>query len=147
MSAALVRPLRSLLRRDAGSRSLLLEAALTVAVVRIALSLVPYRVLRALRRPIVRFASTLSRRRCDPANLVAAVRTASRHIPMATCLTQAIALHLMLERRRIESVVEVGVTRRDGRFAAHAWVRQGGVALIGGSVDSYRPLRRARTSS
>jgi len=51
-----------------------------------------------------------------------AVLAASRFIPRATCLTQALALHRLLSSYGYQSNVQFGVRRADGRFAAHAWV-------------------------
>lgn len=51
-----------------------------------------------------------------------AVLAASRFIPRATCLTQALALHRLLSRSGYRSKVQFGIRQADGRFAAHAWV-------------------------
>jgi hypothetical protein len=122
---------------------LLAESLVTVSLVRLALSVVPYRALRAARRPALRIAALMRARPCDERELVASVRVAARHVPAATCLTQAIALHLELARRHVASHLVVGVARRDGRFEAHAWVDRDGVVLIGGDVAGFNPLVRA----
>lgn len=136
------RPLGSLLRRPPAERRLLVEALLVVAGARLALSLVPYRLLRRARRPMLRLARLFRSSSGSPAGLVAATRTAARHVPGASCLTQAIALHLLLERRRIASHLVVGVASTDGRFHAHAWVDRDGEVLIGGDVARFDPLLR-----
>jgi hypothetical protein len=142
VTASILRPLRSLLARRRSERRLVVEAYAVVALVRLALTLLPYRLLRRARRPVLRVAAALGARPCDDSSLVAGVRVAARHVPGATCLTQAIALHILLARRKIASDLVVGVTRRDGRFEAHAWVDRGGETLIGGDVEHFNPLLR-----
>jgi hypothetical protein len=90
----------------------------------------------------LRLAATMPARTGDASSLVDAVRVAARHVPGASCLTQAIALHLLLERRRIGSHLVVGVARTNGRFRAHAWVDSDGEVLIGGEVAHFDPLLR-----
>jgi len=59
-----------------------------------------------------------------------AVRAASRRIPAATCLTQALALHKLLQSAGHSSRIEIGVTKTPERgFQAHAWVECGGTTL------------------
>jgi hypothetical protein len=105
---------------------LLASAFLTVARVRIALWLLPWR----------RFARsvTISQnvRPLPPSaeRLEWSVRVASRAVPCATCLTQALALHRLLARHGHWSIVQVGVCHVDGRFLAHAWVEHAGRTLL-----------------
>lgn len=134
------------MRRGGRERRLLVEALLVVAASRAALTLVPYALLRRARRPVLGIAARLPAGGADATALVSAVRVVSRHVPGASCLTQAIALHLMLARRRIASHLVVGVARRDGRFQAHAWVDRDGEVLIGGDVARFNPLVRVGRS-
>jgi transglutaminase superfamily protein len=67
-----------------------------------------------------------------------AVRVASRAVPHATCLAQALALQRLLARNGYASVVQVGACNVDGRFVAHAWVEHEGHSLLGTSEDVAR---------
>lgn len=49
----------------------------------------------------------------------------------ALCLPQALAAHAMLRRRGIVSRLCLGVARRDGAIAAHAWVEVGAAKIVG----------------
>lgn len=69
-----------------------------------------------------------------------AVRTASRRIPGASCLTQALSLQLLLRRYGVASNLRIGVARAAGRegYVAHAWVESGPRVLIGaGELERY----------
>lgn len=51
------------------------------------------------------------------------------------CLVRAVAVHRMLEGRRMHgSRIRIGVRMRRGRFGAHAWVEYGG-QVIGDNIE------------
>ena len=79
-----------------------------------------------------------------------AVRTARRMVPLATCLTQALALHHLLARAGYESSIHIGVAKTAGRgFEAHAWVEHAGVTLLSSpsEVAHYSRLLALRAPS
>lgn len=63
--------------------------------------------------------------------LVWAVSAASRYVPQATCLTKALALHILLKRAGLESSIHFGVAKEGVRFEAHAWVKSQDKIVIG----------------
>jgi hypothetical protein len=60
-----------------------------------------------------------------------AVRAASRRVPLASCLTQALALQFLLTRTGRSSEIHIGV-RNDAEagFQSHAWVQCEGQLLL-----------------
>ncbi|MCM3213476.1 lasso peptide biosynthesis B2 protein [Niallia taxi] len=62
-----------------------------------------------------------------------AVITASKHTFWdSSCLVQAIAATRMLNKRKIESTLYMGIARdEDGSMIAHAWVRSGSLYVTG----------------
>ena len=75
--------------------------------------------------------------------IVSAVLRVGRMFPLiGTCLTHALAAHVLLSRRGYHSNLRIGVTRdRKGEFIAHAWLEQEGVILIGGDwSDGFTPM-------
>jgi hypothetical protein len=119
-------------------RRLLLRALFLVAAVRTGLFALPFRTVQRL--------TARAGRRAAPIHTVGrcvwAVRTASRFVPCASCLTQALAAQVLLARSEHDSRVEIGVTKDEqGRFCAHAWVVCGQEIVIGGAeADQYVPL-------
>lgn len=110
----------------------LFVVALLVVAIRLSLFLLPF---QTIVRCITGFEPGLGEN--DPRRLarsVWAVRVVSAHaVPRATCLTQALAV-LLLVRRQGEAgaKLRLGVARDEGgRFAAHAWVEHDGRILIG----------------
>ena len=79
--------------------------------------------------------------------VVWAVKTASRFVPKATCLTQALVAQIILARRGCATDLQIGVARSEqGSVEAHAWLESDGRVLIGGMTDLDRftalpPLR------
>ena len=121
-------------------RRLLLQAVPLVLAVRLLLWILPSPVI--IRR--VRRLATDARAGDAPsapiATVVWAVQAASRVIPRASCLTQAVAAQLLLHRSGYDSQLCLGVGGASGRFSAHAWLERGGRVLIGG--EAARGLTR-----
>jgi hypothetical protein len=125
--------LRKLASMEPAEVALLVEAFLLLVRIRVALWLLPWRRVLALLpqdvAPTVRFSVD---------RLERAVRAASRAVPCATCLTQALALNHLLSRGGHASVIRIGVTNEHDRFAAHAWVECGGAPLLSSAADVAR---------
>lgn len=115
--------------------ALLLEAWVTLCAMRVALWLLPWRVVsRTPARPGRRTSVSTER----PS---AAIRAASRCVPFATCLTQSLALRWMLARHGCVAILNLGVRNPlGGRLQAHAWLEVDGRVILGdpGSVEYER---------
>jgi hypothetical protein len=65
-----------------------------------------------------------------------AVRSVSRFVPSATCLTQALAVRTLLRLRGQKSKLQIGVARDENqKFLAHAWIEVEGRVVIGETAD------------
>jgi Transglutaminase-like superfamily len=108
---------------------LLIRALFLVAAIRIALYLVPFRLLLRWTRRLPRHGRPTS----SADSLARAVGAVARFVPRASCLTQALAAQMLLSRAGHDSRLEIGV-RKDPRerFEAHAWVVCGDRVVIGG---------------
>jgi transglutaminase superfamily protein len=129
--------LKRFARLTMAERLLLIRVLLVVGVARATLWLLP---IEAARKAVARAAAgTMGHSR---ERLVWAVRVASRYLPRATCLTQALAAQALLAHSGYPSQVEIGVTKDESHcFHAHAWVVcQGDVVLGGQQVERYNPL-------
>lgn len=133
--------LRTLQRLTLPELGALFLAVPTVIAVRLALWLLPSRwILKAVRS----FAASDFHVRAGPfANtIVWGVEAVARRIPMATCLTQAIAAKCLLRAFRHEAQLCLGVAYApSGALRAHAWLeREGKPILGGGGVSSLTRL-------
>ena len=120
--------LRKFARASAVERRVLLQALLAVPAVRLALWLLPFRVVHRL----VRDRPVSGRTTASAERIVWAVTAAAARVPRATCLTQALAASLLLPRYGHDAILRVGVAKdEDGRLRAHAWLESGGATILG----------------
>ena len=126
-------------RLPPGDRRLVLAAAGSVAAVRVALWVLPFRSVLGVIRSV-----GASRRAgaVTPERVVWAVEAAARGVPRATCLVRALAAQALLARRGHPSQLRLGVARGASQaFEAHAWLEQDGQVLIGGGSEGrYVPM-------
>lgn len=118
----------------------LLRAGALVVALRLVLWIVPF---AKVRRGVTFLAGVRSHRpsRYSAGQLSWAVRAVSRYVPHATCLTQALALHIMLRQEGLPSRIQIGVSKDAGHFEAHAWVESQDRVVIGDSgLPRYTPM-------
>lgn len=127
--------IRTVFHLSAGEWAFLLIAWPVVAAVRVALWVLPSRViLRGVRRLERRPISESSNRMTRAPRIVWAVEAASRRVPRATCLTQALSAQLLLHAGGQHAQLRLGVARNpDGSFRAHAWLEHAGRPILGGT--------------
>lgn len=137
-----MRPLRHL-RRPGADWKLFARAYVLVWMIRVALWLVPFRILykwaiefrkgRIGDKPLAPSAVN---------KVVWAVSAAAKRVPRATCLTQALATQIMLGRRGHRATLQLGIMKsKAGKFDAHAWVERNGKILIGKN-ETFSQLTR-----
>ena len=135
--------LRRALRLPPQERRLALVALGWLATVRLLLWLIPFERLRQeLRRASDRSSLSMHPDRPSASGIARAVVRASRFVPRATCLAQAMTAQLLLSRAGYPATLHIGVARgADGRFEAHAWTMCEGTAIIGGAeLERYARL-------
>jgi hypothetical protein len=119
---------------------ILLRAATWVCAVRLGLWMIPFAQLRTIVASLAHPGSRGSSRYSTD-DLSWAVRAVSRYVPRATCLTQALALHVLLRREGLHSRIRIGVNKDAGGFEAHAWVESQDRVVIGDSgLQRYTPM-------
>jgi hypothetical protein len=124
------------LRLSTADKLLLARCLLTVAVVRLGLSLWSY---RTLRRWLPRTTAGAEATGASARRIVWGVDVASRLVPAATCLVKAFAAQLILARAGYRSQLRIGVgSDADGKFIAHAWLICGERVLLGGAPHALR---------
>ena len=131
---------RRFLGLPAPDRRLLIGALLLLWGVRLGLSTIPFRTLHGLLARVPRARASLRSGKRPPLDRVAwAVRVASRYVPQATCLTQALTAQALLARHGHPGDLRIGLARdQDGRLQGHAWVESRGRVVFSGSEDPSR---------
>jgi len=105
----------------------LLEALVVVPLVRLAIAILPFRVVH-------RFVLTRRRRLIADVpreRITRAVASVARRIPRATCLTQVVAASLLCTRHGHPTELRLGVMKTGASLAAHAWLESEGRAVFG----------------
>jgi hypothetical protein len=127
--------LATLARED---RALVLRTLPLVAGIRVGLWIVPFRRLQAILGSLARLPLYVPPD-MPVSRLVWAVRAASRRVPAASCLTQALALQCLLTRAGRASEIHIGVARDPQTgFQAHAWVECAGTTLLSDPAEMGR---------
>ncbi len=103
-----------------------------VVLVRAGLTLLPFRVLRKGISRLMVPGRVPAHQVMSPQRISWMVMAASRYVPRATCMTQALAAQILLVRRGYDAMLRIGVARDNrGAFVAHAWVEQDGRVIVG----------------
>jgi Transglutaminase-like superfamily len=121
-----MRALRRFAELPQHRRRLTLRAAFVVGMVRIGLTVLPFSRLRSILARLQRTRDASAAAQTSVDELAWSVSAVSRYVPRSTCLVQALALELLLERSGRHAVTQIGVARENGRFEAHAWVESEG---------------------
>jgi hypothetical protein len=128
------------LRLKRTEKSLVLRSFLLVLFIRLLLWLVPARLLQRL------FTSNPTETGENSGNdwseitkIVRSVRSVSRFVPRATCLTQALAASLLIRRSGQRSELKIGVAKNEqSQLIAHAWLETDGRIILGELPDQSR---------
>ena len=138
-----MRLLRTFLSLSSTKRRLLLAAGVVVAGVRMLLWLLSFgRLLWFVERTALRSARAVPTRFPETENIVWAVTTATRYVPRATCLTQALAAQWLLARFGYPTLLRIGVAKGEEKvLKAHAWLESEGRVVVGGEgLEEYAVL-------
>jgi hypothetical protein len=131
------------LRLSTTEKWLLVKVALLLGAIRLGLRVLPFWTLRGAVAQLARVpAGSPHINRASVEQLVWTVTVASRYVPKATCLTQALVTQILLGRRGYPARLHVGVAKSErGRLQAHAWLEsQGRVVVGGGELSRYTLL-------
>ncbi len=135
--------MQKFLRLPAAERRLLIQAAVLLGGIRVGLRLLPFRTVRSM---VAQLASAPLRthriNRSSTDRLVWAVTKASRYVPEATCLAQALTAQVLFTRHGHPADLRVGFAKaQEGKLEGHAWLEsRGRIVVGGGEVSRYTRL-------
>jgi hypothetical protein len=120
------------LNLSSDERRLFIKTWVLLGVIKLGLELVPFSTLRKLLFKLTSLLRNLGKDFSEE-YLVWSVAVASPYVPKTTCLAQALAAQLLLQRAGYQARLHIGVNYGiGGRLEAHAWVESKGRILIGG---------------
>ncbi len=128
----------------APAQKILITSLFVVTLMRLALWIIPFRLLRKILEHSFRSPGLIDGKISSPQEVAWAVRATSPYVPKATCLVQALSLKALLAWEGIPTDLAIGVTNSDSSgIMAHAWVELDGTVLIGGQdLGQYTRLLR-----
>jgi hypothetical protein len=133
---------------EPAKRRLLLRTGLLLWAARLGLWLLPLPTLRRVLGRLKHMEPILAKGNAKNAEIIGrAVAAASRYVPAASCLTQALAGQILLTQHDEAARICIGVAKNDaGKLEAHAWVENRGRIVIGAAPDLCRftPLPSAQ---
>ncbi len=119
---------------------LIAAAFMVLCVVRVALALLPWRVIAP--RLSEDHPGSRARLALEPEELSISVARAARLVPRSYCLAQAVTLRWLSLAAGIPMKVVIGAGRlNENRLQAHAWVEHEG-RVVHGASESLTNLRR-----
>jgi hypothetical protein len=136
------------LKAGSRERSTIIRSLIWVTMYRIGLWVLPFSVTRkwTVETPAIESSAY------DDAivrEVVRGVRVASRFIPHASCLTQALAARKLLRDSGQAAELKIGVANSSGDFEAHAWLEIDGRIVLGKQAmhSRYVVLESSPTAS
>lgn len=134
-----MKSLHKFITLSSADRRLVIRVAITVAAIRCGLVFLSF---QTVTRFLARHSPGLANEEPDPLlpeKVSRIVRALSRHVPRATCLTQALATVQILRSFGQSASLRIGVAKEDtGELKAHAWVESRGRVVIGTVSDLSR---------
>ncbi len=136
--------IRKFISLSTADQSLLLKSAFVLKTITLGLRVLSFQTMRRFLIGTRQKAGRAHYSNRPSANRIAwAVRVASRYVPAAMCLAQALAVRMLLEQQGYPSQLHIGVAKNErGRLEAHAWVESQGRIMVGNLQDlsRYTPL-------
>ncbi len=115
-----------------GEKILLVRVWILLGIARLCLSLFRLAILRKLLTGIGPFVARVDKEFTDD-QLVRIVGIASRYVPKATCLSQALTVQRLLKKSGRQASLHIGVNGGEGgHLNAHAWVESRGKVITRG---------------
>jgi hypothetical protein len=123
--------------------ALVIEASVLLAVTRFGLRWCHFRRIRSLLSLVAVCGRRFNRRTVSPAVLVWALETAKRRNPLpGNCLTEALTAEALFKQFGHQPVLCIGASKHNGKFAAHAWLEQDKVVMVGGPEAHIQEFTR-----
>ena len=68
------------------------------------------------------------------------ITVASRYVPRATCLVQALTGYILFSKYGYQPSIKIGVLTENGEFEAHAWLEDDNRVVLGESEKDFKTI-------
>jgi len=131
--------IHNFLNMNYSEKILIFKALILLWIVRILLWIVPFSIINKLIDKLDMI-SNESNSKFSKEKLIWAIQAMSIYTPQATCLTCALGAKILLYTYDYSSNIQIGVSRTDIEFEAHAWLESDNKIILGGSKKEYTPI-------
>lgn len=130
----------SFLKLPSWEKKVALESILWVIRIRIMLWIYPFpKVQSKVQEKVIKHDSTPGHVITMP-RLKIIIVAASRYVPRATCLVQALAGYILFSKYGYSTSIKIGVLNENGEFEAHAWLEHGEKVVLGESEKNFTTI-------
>ena len=114
----------------------IIRVVLLLILLRISLKLIPFHVLYFIIKFFLhKTAYSFTEHLKYTNRVIWAVETLGRYLLRTKCLAQALAVHILLNRKGIDNSIRIGFIKNKNRLSAHAWIKAGETILTGASQN------------
>jgi hypothetical protein len=129
----------SFLKLPTWEKKIAIESLLCVIRIRIMLWMFPFTTVQTkVQERVVKH--DFSREVITMPRLRIMIVAASRYVPRATCLVQALAGYILFSKYGYTTSIKIGVLNENGEFEAHAWLEHGEKVVLGESEKNFRTI-------
>jgi heme/copper-type cytochrome/quinol oxidase subunit 2 len=130
----------SFLKLPSWEKKVALESLLWVIRIRIMLWIFPFTTVQTkVQERVIKHHSTSEHVITMP-RLRIMIVAASRYVPRATCLVQALAGYILFSKYGYSTSIKIGVLTENGEFEAHAWLEHDEKVVLGESEKNFTTI-------
>jgi hypothetical protein len=130
----------SFLKLPSGEKKVALDALLWVIRIRIMLWMFHFSTVQNRVQKIVCNYNSTPKNTITMNRLRIIIVAASRYVPRATCLVQALAGYILFSKYGYNTSIKIGVLTENGEFEAHAWLEYDEKVVLGESEKNFRTI-------
>ncbi|MBF4475236.1 lasso peptide biosynthesis B2 protein [Methanobacterium formicicum] len=130
----------SFLKLPSWEKKIALETLFWVIRIRIMIWLFPFSTVQNRVQNIARNHNSTTKNKISMSRLRIMVMAASKYVPHATCLVQALAGYILFSKYGYTTSIKIGVLNENGEFEAHAWLEHDEKVVLGESEKNFRTI-------
>jgi len=130
----------SFLKLPFWEKKIALETLFWVIRIRIMIWMLSFATVQNRVQNIARNYNSITKNEISMSRLRIMVMAASRYVPRATCLVQALAGYILFSKYGYNPSIKIGVLTENGEFEAHAWLEHGEKVVLGESEKNFKTI-------
>ena len=121
-------------------KKIAIESLLWIIWIRIMLWIFPFTTVQSKVQEKVLKHNSAQKQVITMSRLRIMIVAASRYVPRATCLVQALAGYILFSKYGYNTSIKIGVLTENGEFEAHAWLEHDEKVVLGESEKNFATI-------